>query len=79
MVQIHSRVGADGVLKLAVPLGAKDANADVVVTIQTVATEQKAAEKQPWLAFLEDTFGSCADLGVERGPQGQYESREALD
>ena len=79
MVQLHSRVGPDGVLKLAVPLGAQDANADVVVTIQTVAAQSVVSAKQPWLAFLDDTYGSCADLGVERGVQGQYESREVLD
>jgi hypothetical protein len=78
MIQVHSRVGPDGVLKLAVPLGPKDANTDVVVTIQSLAAEKKVAGK-PWLQFLDETYGSCAALSVERGPQGTYETREGID
>lgn len=78
MIQVHSRVGPDGVLKLAVPLGPNDANTDVVVTIQALGAEKHAAEK-PWPQFLDETYGSCAALSVERGPQGEYETRETID
>jgi hypothetical protein len=77
MIQVLSRVGPDGVLKLAVPLGPKDANMEVVVTIHSLSTEKNAATK-PWLQFLDETYGSCAALSVERGPQGMYESRESF-
>jgi hypothetical protein len=33
---LHSRVGADGVLHLTVPIGAMDANREVQVTIDEV-------------------------------------------
>jgi hypothetical protein len=78
MIQIHERVGADGVLKLAIPLPG-DANKDVVVTIQTVPGNHDVAPTQKWRDFLDATYGSCADLRVERGLQGPYETREPLD
>jgi hypothetical protein len=67
-VRIQSRIGADGVLKLALPLGAQEANRDVVITIQTVERPD-AAVQQPWNEFLDATYGSCAGLEVDRGPQ----------
>ena len=70
---------SDGVLKLSLPLGAADANADVVITIQTANSFPTTEEKQPWDQFLDDTFGSCAELDLQRGSQGEYETREALD
>jgi hypothetical protein len=78
MIQLHERVGPDGVLKLAVPLPG-DANKDVVVTIQMAPSSRQAAPPQEWRDFLEATYGSCADLEIERSPQGQYETREPLD
>jgi hypothetical protein len=78
-VQIHSRIGADGVLKLALPLGPDDANKDVVITIQAADRAVAVATHQPWNEFLDATYGSCAGLGVERGQQGDFEVREALD
>ena len=77
-IQVHSRVGADGVLKLSLPLGPTDANTDVVITIQPAATSSVRSPEREWNKFLDDTFGSCAELGVERGPQGEYETREKL-
>lgn len=78
-IQLHSRVGADGVLKLEVPLGPQDANTDVVITIQPTQKTNAPQTKKAWDVFLDETFGSCAGLGLERGPQGEYETREALD
>jgi hypothetical protein len=77
-IQLQSRVGADGVLKLSLPLGPDDANRDVIVTIRSlpVSGTQPA---QPWDVFLDETYGSCAGLGLERGPQWEYEAREPLD
>jgi hypothetical protein len=79
MIQVHQRVGPDGILKLAVPLGASDANKDVVVTIQTLSTDLKSPQKLGWVDFLDATYGSCADLSMERAPQGDLEARETLD
>jgi hypothetical protein len=78
-VQIHSRIGADGVLKLSLPLGPQDANKDVVVTIRGIESSDSIARQQSWIEFIDATYGSCAGLGVERGAQGEYEIRESLD
>jgi hypothetical protein len=78
-IKIQSRVGPDGVLKLSLPLGPGEANADVVVTIQRLPTVDSQQVDKPWQQFLDETFGSCAGLGLERGSQGDYEQREAID
>lgn len=78
-IQFYSRVDSDGVLKLSLPLGANEANADVLVTIQSTSVVNEAVQQMPWQEFLDATYGSCAGLGLERGPQGEYEVREALD
>lgn len=53
-MQIHSRVRADGVLRLDLPLGLEEADADVLITIEPVATPVGAT----WGGFLSETFGA---------------------
>lgn len=72
-IQIHSRVGADGILKLALPLGPSDANTNVVITIQSLPEPAKSCQNKSWQDFIEATYGSCAELGLERGPQRAIE------
>ncbi|MGA2500534.1 MAG: hypothetical protein ABSH20_22565 [Tepidisphaeraceae bacterium] len=79
-IEFQSRVGSDGVLDLHVSLGESEAGADVVVTIRAVSPvgdgKSNAAD---WHRFVEETYGSCAGLGLERQPQGEFEQREALE
>jgi hypothetical protein len=77
-IQFQSRVGPDGTLKLDVPLGPSEAGADVVVTIRRTQS-QAAAGEVDWHRFVEETYGSCAALGVERAPQGDFERRETIE
>lgn len=65
VVQFHSRVGDDGVLTLQVPLGSDEANAEVLVTIQPVGRTERSNHGQPWHDFVQQTYGSCARLGLE--------------
>ena len=53
MMQIHSRVGTDGVLSLSLPLGPDEADADVLVTIEPVVSPVG----ESWGDFLSETFG----------------------
>jgi hypothetical protein len=77
-VQFHSHVGADGVLKVEVPVGLPDADLDVVVIVSpATATEQTTDGNWP-PNFFEDTFGCLAESLLERPLQGEYESRAAL-
>jgi hypothetical protein len=79
MVQVHSRVGSDGVLKLSVPLGAQDANRDVVVTIESLSSaNQVPLFETSWQDFLDQTYGSCSGFGLVRAPQGEFELRESI-
>ncbi|MBI5765048.1 MAG: hypothetical protein HZA51_16155 [Planctomycetes bacterium] len=64
-IQVHSRVGDDGVLEVRIPLGAADANTDVVVTVAPVKSAECQSTKEPWADFISNTYGSCAGLGFE--------------
>lgn len=66
------RVGADGVLH--VPLGAADANREVRVTIEPVATPDRSPEE--WRAWVESMAGSVTDPTFRRHEQGEFEQRE---
>jgi hypothetical protein len=76
-IQIHSRVGKDGVLQVRVPFRPADAGKDMLVTI-TPADDQ-ARNGLDWQQFLDSTYGSCADLGLDRPDQGSFEQREAIE
>ena len=74
IIRLNSRVGSDGVLSLYVPLGAADANTDVVVTIQSAVAEPR--ELSDWHEFVAQTYGSCADLGLDEPADLPLDERE---
>ena len=77
-IVLHSRVGADGVLKLAVSIGAQEADREVQVTIE--ATEPRlltSAERDEWRQFVLETAGAWQGE-LERPEQGEYEQRDEL-
>jgi hypothetical protein len=77
-IVIHSRVGADGVLRLNVPIGAAAANGEVEVTIQSVdLRERSTAEWEEWQQFVMSTAGAWQGE-LERPEQGEYEDRDEL-
>ena len=57
-MQLHARVGSDGVLRLTVPFEPHEAGADVLVTIDPVLEPAPAATGQQWGGFLSETFGT---------------------
>ncbi len=64
-MKLRSRVGADGMLNLRVPIGVTDAEVEVVVIFQLVEREQtpKTPEELGWPpGFFERTAGSMPDL-----------------
>jgi hypothetical protein len=80
-IQFHSRVGDDGILNVRLNLGRTEAAKEVLVTIEplcdaAVATEASA---MPWHNFVEQTYGSCANLGLEPHEQGTFETRERIE
>jgi hypothetical protein len=65
-MQLESQVGDDGVLFLQVPLGPAEAHSRVIVTIAPVSTTTSSTlDESGWHEFIVQTYGSCADLGLE--------------
>jgi hypothetical protein len=64
-----------------VPLGEIEAGAQVLVTIRKMPTEvgPPISDRDEWHRFVEETYGSCAGMGVERPSQGEFEKREAIE
>jgi hypothetical protein len=80
-IKVRSRVGADGMLHLQVPVGIKDTDLEVLVFFQRIApaTEAKTPEDLGWSPdFFERTFGCFHDKLLVRGEQGEFEKREEL-
>ena len=73
---LQSRVGADGILQLAVPIGDADADREVQVTIDPVT--QAPMTRDEWRAFVLETVGSVTDPSFMRHGQGEYDRREEL-
>ncbi len=69
-LQVHA--GADGVLKLEVPVGIADVDYDVVVVCTPRAGNSVAPKT------LAQLIGTIDDPTFVRHPQGEYEQREPL-
>jgi len=76
-IQLRSRVGADGVLTLSVPVGISEANREVKITVEPVepVAARPALSGEQWKQFIEETAGSINDLPFKRPEQGEYEER----
>jgi hypothetical protein len=76
-ITVHSRGGADGLLKLQVPVNLTNTDLEVVLIVQPVTP---ASEARSWPAgFFEQTYGSLRDQPIMREAQGEYEARDELD
>ncbi len=76
-ITLHSRVGADGLLKLQVPVNATNTDLEVVLIVQPVAP---SAESLGWpQGFFEQTYGRWQGQPLVREPQGDYEVRDELN
>ena len=72
-VTIREKTGADGVLRLTVPVGVADAECEVVVVLQPQAMNRG------WLpGFFERMTQGWQGEPLERPPQGEHETREPL-
>ena len=78
-IRLKSRVGADGILNLRVPVGLADANREVVVTV--LPSDHAASAnggREEWLRFVRETAGSWAGDVPLRPSQGAAEQRDEL-
>lgn len=76
-VTLSARVDADGVLRVAVPLGIAEADREVRVTVEP-APAKKAMTQAEYAAWVESMAGSITDPTFRRHEQGEYEEREPL-
>ena len=73
---VFSRVGADGVLHISLPVGKADADREVQVTVDPVVPTPMTQEE--WRDFVLSTAASVTDPSFVRHEQGEYECREEL-
>lgn len=78
-VKLRSHVGADGILKLEIPLDLVDTEVEVMIVFQPLSPAASNLEALGWPPdFFEETFGSFQDEPLVRAPQGDYEVRDNL-
>ena len=73
-LEIHSKVGSDGLLVLSVPVGISQANRVVKVTVDSLA-DSKEASTSEWQRIIEETAGKWQGEPLERPEQGIFEQR----
>lgn len=76
-ITLHSRVGADGLLKLQVPIKLTNTDLEVVLIVQPVASANQEPGWPP--GFLEEVAGGWQGEPLVREDQGHYEVREDLE
>ncbi len=73
-VKTKAHIGPVGTLTIEVPTPLRETDVEVMLVIQPTP------EERGWPpGFFEATFGSLKDDPIERGPQGEYEVREAME
>jgi hypothetical protein len=75
-VVVKSRVGSDGVLHLAVPVGKTNADREVRVVVE--ASGPSPMTQEQWRDFVFETAGTITDPTFVRHEQGEYEVRDEL-
>ncbi|MBI4580560.1 MAG: hypothetical protein HY718_12710 [Planctomycetes bacterium] len=79
-MELRSRIGADGVLTVTVPMGVTEANREVIVTVEAVEPSLRSpVDRETWQRIVEETSGSIQDPTFCRHEQGDYEQREAWE
>jgi hypothetical protein len=80
---VRSHVGADGLLKIQVPVHYKDADLDVALVVQpatgaALLPPARPLSQEDWRAFVTRMAGCIKDPTFVRHEQGQFETREEL-
>ncbi len=79
IIQTKTHIGADGTLSVQVPTALRETDVEVTLTFQPSLQAQTSPEELGWPpGFFEETAGAWQGEPLERGPQGEYEEREAL-
>lgn len=74
-IVVQSKVGADGILRVEIPLGVFDVDRDVQVIVEQM--QPVDADHEAYVKSLRALYGSWKG-DFERMPQGDFEERESL-
>ena len=76
-IEIKSRVGADGVLLISLPLGLGEANREVKVLVEPADASMppSPSSREEWREFVDSMAGCISDSTFQRPDQGEYERR----
>lgn len=74
-IVVKSRVAADGILHLDLPMGQASAEKEVQVTVEAIPST--AMSQEEWKEFVLSTAGKWQGE-FERPDQGEYEERDPL-
>jgi len=74
-IEVKSRVGSNGILQLAVPVGPDCADQEVQITVESVGALPLAPDE--WQKRILETAGKWQG-DWERPAQGEFEVREPL-
>ncbi len=74
---LHSRVGADGILHIRVPIGKEDADREVQVTIDPVREDSPSMTREEWRQFVMETAGAWQG-DLKRPEPLEYEQRDEM-
>ncbi|MEA3222602.1 MAG: hypothetical protein U9P49_05500 [Thermodesulfobacteriota bacterium] len=79
-IQIKSRVGKDGILRLQVPADMSDQDLGILLVVQPVTQKSvDMPESSKWPAdFFKVTAGAFKGMHLKREAQGGYEIREPM-
>lgn len=74
---LRSRVDKDGFVTIRVPVGAAEADREILVTLEDASNgSPQVMSREDWLAFINRTAGSITDPTFVRQPQGELEERD---
>ncbi|HBI43365.1 MAG TPA: hypothetical protein DDY78_10995 [Planctomycetales bacterium] len=75
---LKSKVGSDGVLHLALPVGVEEADKEVLITVEPI-TPKKEETQEEWEAWVDSMAGSITDPTFIRHPQPELEERDSFE
>ncbi len=76
-IKLNSHVGSDGILHLDLPVNVKNAELEVIVTVNNVSSTPHKSEKSGWSPeFFEKTAGAWQGKTLKRETQGEYKNRK---
>ena len=74
-IVLTSRVGSNGILELAVPVGAAEADREVQITVEAIGVDKLTQEE--WYQRTMELAGSW-EGDFERPEQGELQERDPL-